>query len=441
MNIFLHFCTKHKYLSLELLYTLLSFASGSFLVWIWSRKSIASLEASKKAGDIYMQTWKDEALVKQRNLEEKLQLLQSEKERILQENASYQATLLQLKQQLENQKEEVSKLNENFKHQFEQLAQEIFEKNATKITNANQENINQILQPLKEKIVDFEKKVGETHEHFIKGHAELGIHLKQLNEQNLKIADEAKSLTEALRGDSKAQGNWGELVLERVLEKSGLTKGREYEVQERLTNEEGKTQLPDVVIHLPNQKKMIIDSKVSLRAYEKYVNATDDASKNQYLKQHILAIQNHVKQLSAKKYEDLHNAQSPDFVLLFIPIEPALYAAQSHDPHFFLTAFQQNILLVSPTTLLATLRTVDMLWNNEKQHQNAQDIAKHAGNLYDKFANLISELNTLGSRIDSVQTKYGETMKKLTGKQNLIKDIQELKKLGVSTKKEIQSSK
>lgn len=425
---------------MEFIVGTIAFLAGGFLVYIWFGRIIASYKSSIKTNEKAFETWKIEVAEKEVELREANQKLQSHKEELLQENARLTETSRHLKEQLLLQKEDLTQLQEKFSIQFENLAQQILDKNTAKFTAMNKDNIDQVLQPLRDKIVHFEKKVGETHENFIKGHAELGMQLKQLHENNIKIADEAKSLTEALRGSSKTQGNWGELVLERVLEKSGLTKGREYEVQQRMKNEEGKVQLPDVIVHLPNAKKMIIDAKVSLRAYENYTNATDEAEKERYLKAHIIAVQKHVKELSEKKYEDLHGNETPDFVLLFIPIEPALYLAQNHDPHFFYSAFQQNILLVSPTTLLATLRTVDMIWNNEKQQQNAQEIAKHAGNLYDKFVSLLEELQLLGNRISSTQSKYDDAMKKLTGKQNLVKDIQHLKTLGVSTKKEIQSS-
>lgn len=417
-----------------------AFIFGGFLVFLWFSRIISVYKIGKQTIESNFELWKRESNDKLMHQENAYKNLQLSKEELLQENARLNETTKNLKEQLLHQKEDLTKLQDKFSLQFENLAQKVLDKNAAKFTAMNKDNIDQVLLPLREKISLFEKKVGETHENFIKGHAELGMQLKQLHDNNIKIADEAKSLTEALRGSSKTQGNWGELVLERVLEKSGLTKGMEYEVQQRIKNEEGKVQLPDVIVYLPNEKKMIIDSKVSLRDYESYVNAENETDKNNYLKAHIAAVQKHVKDLSEKKYEDLHGNQTPDFVLLFIPIEPALYLAQNHDPHFFYTAFQQNILLVSPTTLLATLRTVDMIWNNEKQQQNAQEIAKHASNLYDKFASLLEELQLLGNRISSTQSKYDDAMKKLTGKQNLVKDIQHLKTLGVSSKKEIQSS-
>ena len=343
-----------------------------------------------------------------------------------------------LQEKLDEQKTDLLQLEKRFKTEFENLAQKILDQKSEKFTAVNQKNIHQILLPLQEKIKVFEEQVSKNNETFIKENSKLEQQLKYLSEQNIRISEEAQNLTKALKGDSKMQGNWGEVILERVLEKSGLTKGIEYDVQVANKSEIGKTQLPDVVVHLPDQRKMIIDSKVSLTAYERYASTEDKKEKEQFLKAHLVSLKNHIKNLKEKKYEDLYNLKSPDFVLLFIPIEPALFLAQSEDANFFYTAFQENILLVSPTTLLSTLRTVEMIWKTEKQQQNAIEIAKHAGNLHDKFASLIAELETLGSRIDSSKNKFNDAMKKLTGQQNLIKDIKKLKKLGVPTKKNIE---
>lgn len=338
---------------------------------------------------------------------------------------------------LEKEKQRFATFEKDFNDKFENLAHKIILDKTAKFTDLNKENIETILKPLGEKIKEFETKIVKTNEDFLKGHTKLGEQLKFLNEQNIKISEEANNLTKALKGDSKTQGNWGELILERVLERSNLTKDREYFVQPSFEDSEGNKQLPDVVIHLPNDRRMVIDSKVSLRAYEKYVNEEDPALQESYLKDHIKALKDHIAQLSAKKYEDLLKGKSPDFVLMFIPIEPALYLAQNKDSAFFYSAFQRNILLVSPTTLLSTLRTIDALWSNEKQQQNALEIAKHAASLYHKFKNLLEDLEGVGNRIESTQKAYDKAMKKLTGNQNLIKDIHRLEELGVSPKDKI----
>ena len=233
------------------------------------------------------------------------------------------------------------------------------------------------------------------------------------------------------------QGNWGEMILERVLEKSGLTKGNEYDVQQSYTTAEGKRVIPDVVINLPGNKKMIVDSKVSLNAYERYVNAEDITEQAVHLKDHLLALKQRVQELSRKNYQKLHQEASPDFVLLFIPIEAAFAVASNENPNLYNEAFEQNIILVTPTTLLAVLRTIESMWQNEKQKQNAIEIANQAGALYDSFTNLTIELEKVGRQIGTVQNSYDGAMKKLTGKGNLIRKVERLKKLGAKASKQI----
>ncbi len=361
-------------------------------------------------------------------------ILQKEKEsanvQLSRQSAEYES----LRKELEKEKERFKSFEKDFNDKFENIAHKILTDKTSLFTESNKENIENILKPLNKKIKEFEEKVGKSNQDFIKGHAELGKQLQFLNEQNVKISEEANNLTKALKGESKTQGNWGELILERVLEKSNLVKDREYFVQKSYTDTDGNKVLPDVVIHLPNDKRMVIDSKVSLTAYEKYINEENKGLKEKYLKDHVQSLKTHITQLSLKKYEDLHGIQSPDFVLMFIPIEPALYLAQNVDNSFFYTAFQKNILLVSPTTLLSTLRTIDALWSNEKQQQNALEIANHASSLYHKFKILLDDLETVGNRIISTKSAYDGAMKKLTGNQNLIKDIHKLEELGISPK-------
>ena len=260
------------------------------------------------------------------------------------------------------------------------------------------------------------------------------IGLKELNEQ---MSKEATNLTKALKGDSKLQGNWGELVLERVLEKSGLEKDREYFVQNSFTNQDGKRVLPDVVLHLPDNKKMIIDSKVSLVAYERFVSEEDEDKRPSFLKEHINSLKKHIDQLSAKNYQDIYEIESPDFVLLFIPIEPAFAIALNQENNLYNWAFEKNIVIVTPTTLLATLRTIDSMWNNEKQQQNALEIATQAGRLYDQFVNLTEDLLKVGNQLNTVKGSYDSTMVKLTGKGNLISRVEKLKKLGSKASKHL----
>jgi len=346
-----------------------------------------------------------------------------------------------LKEKLQENKAEVEKLQEKFTKDFEILASKILEEKSATFTKQNKENLKTILDPLQEKIQLFEKKVDDTHKESIDYHAALRQQILGLTAINEQMSKEAVNLTKALKGDSKTQGNWGELVLERVLEKSGLEKDREYFVQQSFTNDEGKRVLPDVVIHLPDTKKMVIDSKVSLTAYEQYVNSDDDTKKVKFIKEHVNSLKRHIEQLSEKKYEDIYKIESPDFVLLFIPIEPAFAVALNADNQLYNKAFEKNIVIVTPTTLLATLRTIDSMWNNEKQQRNAIEIARQAGALYDKFEGLIKDLTSVGKKIDDAKKDYSSAMNKLVdGKGNLVISVEKLKKMGAKAKKSLPQS-
>lgn len=335
------------------------------------------------------------------------------------------------------QKEEVEKLQEKFTKEFENLANKILDEKSTKFTEQNQKNIKQILTPLQEKIQLFEKKVDENQKQSFGINAALKEQLRLLQEQNLKITQEAENLTKALKGDSKMQGNWGELVLERVLEKSGLEKDREYSVQQSFQREDGSRVMPDVIINLPDGKKMIVDSKVSLTDYERFTNAEEE-DKPKFLKDHINSLRKHVEQLSAKKYEDLYEMESPDFVLLFVPIEPAFAIAINEDNSLYNKAFEKNIVIVTPSTLLATLRTIDTMWSNEKQQRNAIEIARQAGALYDKFEGFVTDLTKVGKKMDEAKTEYRGAMNKLVeGRGNIVTSIEKLKKMGAKAKKSL----
>ncbi|MBF6654695.1 DNA recombination protein RmuC [Flavobacterium columnare] len=336
------------------------------------------------------------------------------------------------------QKQEVAQLQEKFTKEFENLANKILEEKSTKFTEQNKENIKNLLSPLHDKIQNFEKKVEDTHKESIDYHAALRQQILGLREMNAQMSKETLNLTKALKGDSKMQGNWGELVLERVLEKSGLEKGREYEVQQSFTNDEGQRLQPDVVINLPDGKKMIVDSKVTLTAYERFINEEDETLKEQYLKEHVLSLKRHVDQLGEKNYHDLYKIESPDFVLLFVPIEPAFAIALQEDATLYNKAFEKNIVIVTPSTLLATLRTIDSMWANQKQQENAYEIARQAGALYDKFEGFVQDLIKIGKRMDEAKNEYSGAMNKLVeGKGNLITSVEKLKKMGAKAKKSL----
>ncbi|NYJ27176.1 DNA recombination protein RmuC [Allomuricauda sp. ARW1Y1] len=342
-----------------------------------------------------------------------------------------------LEDKLLEQKQELEKLQEKFTKEFENLANKILDEKSEKFTKSNKENIENILTPLNKKIKEFEEKVEKSQKENISINSSLKQQLESLQQQNLKITQEAENLTKALKGDSKMQGNWGELVLERVLEKSGLEKDREYSVQQSFQREDGTRVMPDVIIHLPDGKKMVVDSKVSLTDYERYTNAEEE-DRPKFLKDHINSLRRHVEQLSSKKYEDLYEMESPDFVLMFVPIEPAFAIAINEDNSLYNKAFEQNIVIVTPSTLLATLRTIDSMWSNEKQQRNAIEIARQAGALYDKFEGFVSDLTKVGKKMDEAKSEYRGAMNKLVeGRGNIVTTIEKLKKMGAKAKKSL----
>jgi len=371
-------------------------------------------------------------------LEEQQQLANREKANLEISLAETRITLEKANEKHLESQAELEKLNERFTKEFENLANKILNENSTKFADQNKKNIEQILSPLQEKIVVFEKRVEDTHKDTIERQSILRQQILSLKELNQQMSKETSNLTKALKGDAKMRGNWGELVLERVLEKSGLEKGSEYDVQQSYRTEDGSTRFPDVVINLPGGKKMIIDSKVSLIAYERYVNEEVETLQESYLRDHVAALKKHVSDLSTKNYHEMYAIESPDFVLLFIPIEPAFAAALNADSGLYSDAFDKNIVIVTPTTLLATLRTIDTMWQNDKQQRNALDIAAAAGSLYDKFVLLTDDLIKVGQQMDTVQKTYKSSMNKLSaGPGNLIGRVERLKKLGAKANKSI----
>ena len=369
--------------------------------------------------------------------------LSSEKENLQKEKESLAIHLAKKENDFDNllernkeQKLEVEQLQEKFTKEFENLSNKILEEKTVKFTEQNKENLKNISSPLQDKIQLFEKKVEDTHKESIDYHAALRQQILGLREMNEQMSKETINLTKALKGDSKMQGNWGELVLERVLEKSGLEKDREYFVQQSFVTEEGNRVFPDVIINLPDGKKMIIDSKVTLTAYERYINEEELEVKHQFLKEHIISINRHVEQLGNKNYHDLYQMESPDFVLLFIPIESAFAVALNEDTTLYNKAFEKNIVIVTPSTLLATLRTIDSMWTTQKQQETAIEIARQAGALYDKFEGFVSDLIKIGKKMDEAKLEYGNAMNKLVdGKGNLITSVEKLKKMGAKAKK------
>ena len=391
----------------------------------------------RKSDHIALSTKLEQLQQQNQHLTQELEKNRNERELLKEDLIRAESTVDQLTQKLADQKKDLEEIQKKFSSEFENLAQKILETKSEKFTKQNKENLDHLLKPLQEKIEKFEKRVEATHKDNIDYHAALRQQIIGLTELNEQMSREATNLTKALKGDSKFQGNWGELVLERVLEKSGLERDREFFVQQSFTNDQGQRLLPDVVLHLPEGKRMIIDSKVSLTSYERFINCEDEEERLKYLKEHVNSLKKHVEQLSAKNYFELYDIESPDFVLLFVPIEPAFALALNHDNSLYTSAFEKNIVIVTPTTLLATLRTIDSMWTNEKQQQNAIEIATQAGRLYDAFHRLSEDLLKVGDQMDRAKGSYSEAMRRLTdGPGNLVSRVEKLKKLGAKATKQ-----
>lgn len=336
------------------------------------------------------------------------------------------------------QRQEMEKMKVQFNNEFQVMANKILEEKSFKFTQLNQQNISQVLDPLKEKIKTFEEKVEKSYQQESAERNVLKGVVEQLMQQSIQIKDEANNLARALKGDNKKQGNWGEVILERVLERSGLIKDQEYKLQASVQEADGRRFQPDAVIYLPDEKHLIVDAKLSLVAYERAVNADTEEDRVLFVKQHVQSIENHVRELSAKDYHSLYGIQSPDFVLLFIPIESSLSLAVNFKPELFSEAWDRRVVIVSPSTLLATLRTIASVWKQERQNRNVLEIAKEAGLLYDKFVGFLNDMDQLQGMIQKAADKHDEAMKKLSsGSGNVIRKIEQLKTLGAKANKQI----
>ncbi|WP_461639980.1 DNA recombination protein RmuC [Labilibaculum euxinus] len=346
-----------------------------------------------------------------------------------------------LEERLTTQKQELEELQKKFTTEFENIATKILKENTKEFTTSNQKNMSDIMSPIKEKLMSFEKKVEETYDRELRDKISLKEEVKKLYDLNSKISDEANNLTKALKGDVKKQGNWGEVVLERILERSGLTKGQEYDREVVMQNSEGQTIRPDVIIHLPEEKHVIVDSKVSLIAYERYVNSIGDVDAEKFQKEHIVSMKAHVKELAEKHYQSSAAINSPDFVLMFMPIESSFAMAVQYDQELFNYAWDNKIVIVSPSTLLATLRTIASIWKQEQQNRNVLEIAKQGGLLYDKFVGFVEDMINLGRQMDTSKKTYATSMNKLTeGSGNLIRRAENIRELGAKVKKKLPQS-
>lgn len=427
---------------MEILFLIAGVVLGGIIIWlVKSKQSLPSYITFETYTQLDKQkSIAEDALKKAADdLKKSDALLNTEREKANTysiQNSKLSTELANLNQKLIDQKQEVNDLQQKFQKEFENLANKILEEKSQKFTEQNRNNLDVILNPLKEKIKDFEDKVEKTYKAESNERISLKEQIKNLLDLNKQLSTDANNLATALKGDNKMQGNWGELVLEKILESSGLIKDSEYKTQVVTTNVDGEKIKPDVVVFLPDQKHLIVDSKVSLTAYNGYIASTDDELRQRYSKQHIESVRSHIKLLSDKSYQTAAGYQSPDFVLLFMPIESAFSLALQADADLYNFAWDRKIVIVSPTTLLATLRTIASIWKQERQVKNALLIAEEGGKMYDKLHAFVEDLTNVGKKMDSAKADYTEAMKKLyEGTGNLVNRAQKMKDLGAKATK------
>jgi len=441
---------------MEFVYIAIGILKGMIIAWLILRKKLNIAAAAhrevvlKKENAFILE--KSELNQSLMRFEERANNLQNEKTELqtslfqerektekLNRSVSISATERKnLEEKLNSQKQELEDLQKRFTSEFENIATKILKENSREFSNSNQKNMNEILSPIKEKLVSFEKKVEETYDKELRDKISLREEVKKLYDLNTKISDEANNLTKALKGDVKKQGNWGEVVLERILERSGLTKGQEYDREVAMKNDDGQAIRPDVIIRLPEEKHIIVDSKVSLVAYERLVNATNDDERELFQKEHISSFKSHIKGLADKHYQSSASLNTPDFVLMFVPIESSFSVAVQADQELFGYAWDNKIVVVSPSTLLATLRTISSIWKQENQNKNVMEIARQGGALYDKFVGFVEDLIKLGKQMEGAQKIYQESVKKLyDGTGNLVGRAEKIRTLGAKVKKKL----
>ena len=423
--------------------------AGALFFWV-----IMNSKTRQQIAEVQQQSCTELAIAKERlagqvSLSEQVQLRAEATQIKLTEQqqqlAEQQAKIAELATRLESERlqagEKLALLEaarSEFGNQFQLLANQILEEKSKKFTEQNQLNLGGILLPLQEKIAQFQTQVADTYDKDSKERLTLKNEIERLAALNGKISEDAINLTQALKGNNKTQGIWGEMVLETVLESSGLRRGEEYQVQNSFEREEGGQHRPDVIIHLPEGRHMIVDAKMSLVAYERFVSATNDEERADNLKQHLLSVRAHIKGLSDKNYQTLTGLKAPDFVMLFVAVEPAFMLAFSHDQSLFNDALAKNVLLVSPSTLLANLRTIAYIWRQEQQNRNAQEIAQQCAKLYDKFVGFVDDLEDIGKKLGQTQKSFDDAKSKLsTGRGNLIRQAEQVKNLGVKPTKNL----
>jgi DNA recombination protein RmuC len=416
---------------MEIILLVIGLGVGAVAGWFIARFK-ESAEQQKNASALLLEQAKSAGLAQQ--LAETKQTLEGERRKVLELNnnlSASEADYRNLEEKLNERKKEVETIQEKFTAEFKNLAHDILERNSAKFSDLNKTSMNELLNPLKDKIVSFEKKVDEAYDKELRDKISLREEVKKLYELNNRISEEANNLTRALKGDTRKQGEWGEVILEKVLERSGLTKDREYRKQVISTNAGGDTIKPDYLIMLPDNRHIIIDSKVSLMAYENFVNIDDEDDRARFLKAHLDSMKNHVKLLSDKNYFSSLEFNTPDFVLMFVPIESSFSVALQADQDLFNYAWEKKIVIVSPTTLLATMRTVASIWKMDKQSQHAFQIAEESGKLYDKFKLFMDDMVKVGNQLNSTKGTYEDAMKKLvTGRGNLVNQAEKIREMG-----------
>ncbi|MDN4166213.1 DNA recombination protein RmuC [Cytophagales bacterium LB-30] len=427
---------------MDFLFLFAGMAAGALIAWFYAQSTL-----SAKAQQQLQQSEAQRVAAQEKNtglakeIEDYKQQLQQEREKVLSlssKQAETEANYRNLQAKLEEQAKDLQKLQDQFAIQFKNLANDIFEEKGKRFAEQNKTQLSDILSPLKEKIQSFEKKVEESNKEGLERNTALREQINQLKELNVQITKEAENLTKALKGDSKTQGNWGEMQLEAILEKVGLQKDVHYFKEKNYKNEEGQNQRLDYIIKMPDDKYLVLDSKVSLTAYSNYFNADTEAEQAKYLKAHFESIQSHIKLLSEKNYQNLYEINQPDYVMMFVANEPALSIALREDIGLYEKALDKNIVLVSTSTLLATLRTISYIWKQDLQNKNALEIARQAGSLYDKFVALSEDLKKVGNNLITTQNSYQEAMGKLyQGKDNLVRKTERLRELGAKTTKQI----
>ena len=423
---------------MEILYLIIGLAAGIIIGLLYSKNKAAQNGSNSDLNNYVTK----ELYTSEKERSEKIENENREKEELignLKADVSSKNTLIDtLNSKLDEESKRLIEQQKQLQTQFKNMANEIFEKKSEKFAEQNQKNIDLILKPLGEKIKSFEQSVEDKYVKDQKNKAGLSEQIKLLQETNQQISQDANNLAKALKGDSKVQGDWGELQLEVLLEKSGLYKGVHFRTQNSLKDEEGNDKRPDCIIDLPDEKNLIIDSKVSLSAYEQYVNSEDELKKQVLLKQHLESIKKHIKDLAGKDYPNLYSINTPDYVLMFVPIEPALTLALQEDGEIFNLALNKNIILVSTSTLMATMRTVSFIWQQENQKKNVLEIARQSGALYEKFIGFTNDLEGVGKAIENAHKKYEAAQSKLiSGRGNLVNSVEKIKKLGAKTNKSI----